>query len=702
MPQNGITFNEFEEGAMRSGSIRLAVWIAAFAAMLGSFLLLNALDLSGPLMVRATAQVSGPSPQVRSEATVGVISEVALADRVNIVKSVADVRDPGGARHLYVAVGNPAGDAASWIGHGYPSFNVSMRTVVGRMDELATSDPRGTYYVFDGPAASAVDLQQKLQSQGYRVLVKTSFVGSYAQWVMSRPVGVGLVVVLLLCATLAGGFSLMNAKGYAVQRLQGSGPLMMVARDVKANAVSCMLGACVISIVACSLVAAHNHGAQWGLFGMLSAAIFLTICVGLAIAYGVGFIIAAAQPLLSAVKGRLPRRLPSIAVYCVRIPAIFITIWSVTLLFTAVGNMRNQWQAQEAWRGAGDVAQVHLNPNMSTDEQDAYSRRTGEWLEHAEDEGRMILAHEDDLRFMAPTEGDGETASSTVLLVNGNYLRHQTVRDDKGRRLTSGSKAVKVVIPYDADAAAVKAYEKAIDSWARSHASAYGVPVPEIDYVRGERGQRLFGYGSALPDTPTLFDDALIVVVDNGSGLLSFDDYAAYASQGDALLDDAQYAITSSRQAGLEDFILAVSDAGQNAATHYAQLRSDLVVHGYNVMMSAVVLIASAVAIARIRVRERAQTIFARYIHGWSFARTHLSLVIVESILAIIPSIWFVSQAVLAARRSTVSYAQNNPLLLDGYQPLIAVLIAMTSLAVCLLSTAAYVRGNVRNHAREE
>lgn len=75
MPQNGITFNEFEEGAMRSGSIRLAVWIAAFAAMLGSFLVLNALDLSGPLMVRATVQVSGPSPQVRSEATVGVISE---------------------------------------------------------------------------------------------------------------------------------------------------------------------------------------------------------------------------------------------------------------------------------------------------------------------------------------------------------------------------------------------------------------------------------------------------------------------------------------------------------------------------------------------------------------------------------------------------------------------------------------------------
>ncbi|MBW3090199.1 hypothetical protein [Bifidobacterium miconisargentati] len=687
---------------MRSGSIRLALWIAAFVAVLGSFLILNALDLSAPLAVRATVQVSGPSPRVRSEETIDVISEVAQANRVNITKNVADVQDPGGARHVYVAVGNPAGGAASWINHGYPSFNTSMRTTVGRMGDLAGSDPRGTYYVFDGSATSAVDMQRELRDQGYSVLVKTSFLGSYAQWVIGRPVGVSLVVALLLCATLAGGFSLMNAKGYAVQRLHGAGPLVLMGRDIKANAAACLLGMCVVATVVCGPVMAYNHGAQWSLFGMLSAVIFLAVCVVMAAAYGVGFAIASAEPLLSAVKGRLPCRLPSIMVYCVRVPAVFITIWAVTLLFTALGDLHNQQQAQEAWRDAGGVAQVHLNPNLSPEEQDEYSRKTGEWLERAEDEGRMVLAHEDDLRFMSSPADDGQTVSGTVLLVNGNYLRHQTVKDDDGHRLTAGGDGVTVVIPYAADAAATKTYENAIGSWVQSRTSARGIAVPEIDYVRGDRGQQLFSYGSALPDTPALFDDALLVVADNDSGLFSTDDYAAYASQGDALLESTRYALVSSRQAGLKDFIFAVNDAGQSAAAHYAQLRSDLIVHVYNVAMSVIVLIASAVAIAQIRVRERAQTIFARYIHGWSFTRTHLSLVMVESALMAAPCIWFAAQTVRAAGRIVVSYAQNDPSLLDGYQPLLAMLIAVTSFAVCMLSTAIYVRRNVQAHTREE
>lgn len=688
---------------MRSRQIRLAWWIAALTAAVGALLILSALDIMAPLGIRATVQVAGPPPQVSSQTTVRAITDVAERHEVNIVKLVEDLHEPGTSRHLYAAVGNRQGASAAWLRSGYPAFATTIRTEVGPLSAIGDMDPRGVYYLYDGPADAATDMQQALAAQGYEVAVKTDYALSFMQWMVNEPFGIGLVIALLLCVMLVGSYAVMSAKGYAIQRLHGAGAATVIGRDLAANAAATLAGWSVI-VVACGVVLyAYNHGAHWVAFAQLAIALFMVTAGCMAVAYLIGFAIALGSPMLTAIKGRLPQRLPSIAVYCIRIPATLLTVWSMAFACSALIGMQHQQQAQAAWQTAGDAVTMRLNPNLSVDEQDSYSRMTGEWLQTAESDGQMILAHEDELRFMAPP--DAATPNAQVLLVNDNYLHQQTVVDDQGQRWTSApSETVLVMVPSTMDDAAEQSATQAIRQWVASQATMYGNPVPAVSCVRGGTNQQLFGYGSNIPDSPTLFSDAMLVVVNADTGMLSASDYTAYASQGDVLLPDAQYALDGARNAGVADFVLAVSQASQQAADDYAALRSDLVVHAFNVVTAAAILIISAVAIAQIRVRERAQTIFARYVHGWSFARTHLGLLTVESVLALAPIIWAVYQVFsqIVNQSTAMPYAMRSPLLADGWLPLLAVALALANLATCLIGTARYTHNLVRNHAREE
>jgi hypothetical protein len=94
---------------MKGRTIQLAVLVAVLVAAVGSFVILSGLDAMGPLVVQGTVQVSGSTPPVPSEATVGGIGRTARSEGADIVKLVEDIRDPGGARTLYVAAGDKSG-----------------------------------------------------------------------------------------------------------------------------------------------------------------------------------------------------------------------------------------------------------------------------------------------------------------------------------------------------------------------------------------------------------------------------------------------------------------------------------------------------------------------------------------------------------------------------------------------------------------
>lgn len=698
---------------MRGRTIRLAVLAAVLVAVIGSFVIISSLDIMAPLGVQGTVQVSGSAPSAPSASTVAGIERTAGDAGADIVKLVEDIRDPGGARAVYVAVGDRSGEPARWLADGYPGFTRSMSTMVLPFDRLSGQDPRGNYYVYGDPDATRA-FADRFRADGYEVAVKTDYTASYARWLISQPLGVSFEVTVLLCAMLAGMFALMNVKGYAVQRLQGNSDWSVIARDVRANIRQALAVTLVVLLGFAGFLALYNHASHMGMALALAAGVFAVFLAVIVVAYLIGFAAASRSSLLASLKGHLPARLASGLVYCVRVPAVILAVWAVIYAGMAAGQALDQAEARQAWATAGRASAIRLNPRLSQDEQDRYSTMTGQWLISQERQGRMILAEEgytlERLSAIANQTGSpagGATSlSGDVLMVNSNYLHAQTVRDASGRRITQvPDHGVLVVIPASKQDQRER-IENIVRAFIGSQSQMHGVATPRITVLAGKPGQSLFSYGQQnVPNQKTLFHDAVLVGVDSGTGVFSPDDYTSYASGGNAMLTDPDQALASLREAGLQPFVYAVSSVSAKAAADFAKLQENLRIHLMNVLVAIAILIASAIAAAQTHVRGGAQRIFARYMHGWSFLATHRLAITAETVLALTPilcSAYLVVQSRLSAGAATGSPSIADSYLLGGWQPVFIAAVTIANLLIHLLATARYARILAANHSREE
>jgi hypothetical protein len=534
------------------------------------------------------------------------------------------------------------------------------------------------------------------------------------QWLANQPLGVSFPVTLLLCAMLTGMFALMNAKGYAVQRLQGSSALSIAARDARANIRQSLAVTLIAALGFVGFLGLYNHAAHMGMALSLASGIFAALLAVIAVAYLIGFAVASRSPLLAALKGRLPARLASGAIYCVRAPAVVLAAWAVIYAGLAVGQAIDQAEARQAWSTAGQASAISLNPRLSQDEQDRYSVRTGRWLISQERQGRMILAEEGytlkELSRYASQPGaagrDTPSLSGDALTVNSNYLRAQTVLDASGRRIAKvPDHEVLVVIPASKQRQRQE-IESVIQAFVASQCQMYHVATPRITVLMGRPGQSLFGYGEQnMPSQKAVFHDAVLIGVDAGAGVFSPDDYTAFASGGNAMLTDPDQALVSLREAGLQPFIFAVSSVSSKAAADFARLQANLRIHVMNVLVAIGILVASAIAAAQTHVRSDAQRIFARYAHGWGFAATHRPFIIAEAALALVPVLYSACMVIQSRQDAGPSAASNDAsdiYLLGGWQSAFVAAVTFVNILMYLLATARYSRALAANHSREE
>jgi hypothetical protein len=588
-----------------------------------------------------------------------------------------------------------------------------VKTAVLPFDRLAGQDPRGNYYVF-GDAAATQAFAGRFRADGYEVAVKTDYTASFMQWLANQPLGVSFPVTLLLCAMLTGMFALMNAKGYAVQRLQGSSALSIAARDARANIRQSLAVTLIAALGFVGFLGLYNHAAHMGMALSLASGIFAALLAVIAVAYLIGFAVASRSPLLAALKGRLPARLASGAIYCVRAPAVVLAAWAVIYAGLAVGQAIDQAEARQAWSTAGQASAISLNPRLSQDEQDRYSVRTGRWLISQERQGRMILAEEGytlkELSRYASQPGaagrNTPSLSGDALTVNSNYLRAQTVLDASGRRIAKvPDHEVLVVIPASKQRQRQE-IESVIQAFVASQCQMYHVATPRITVLMGRPGQSLFGYGEQnMPSQKAVFHDAVLIGVDAGAGVFSPDDYTAFASGGNAMLTDPDQALVSLREAGLQPFIFAVSSVSSKAAADFARLQANLRIHVMNVLVAIGILVASAIAAAQTHVRSDAQRIFARYAHGWGFAATHRPFIIAEAALALVPVLYSACMVIQSRQDAGPSAASNDAsdiYLLGGWQSAFVAAVTFVNILMYLLATARYSRALAANHSREE
>jgi hypothetical protein len=684
---------------VRSRGVRLAYVIVAVYSSLASFLFLRGMDDLGPLGATDIVVVSGGAQQAAGADVVTTVQQVAAQQRINVVRFVEDLHDPAQARHLYLAIGDRTSPSGAWLDGGYPAFSQDTRTHVHPWGDGADLDPRGHYYTFGDAAATSV-LADGFRAHGYSVETRTYYAPlSVLGWIVVQPLGLSALVVTLLVIVVVAASVLANVRGYAVHRLHGVPPVRILGGDLRRSLPA--LGAALGGVAALDavLLALYNGGAQWRAFAVAAGTLTVALVLVALVTHAVTLALAGGRPVLEALKGGLPTRLVGVAVYLVRVPALFVAIAAVVGTGVATAQLAEQATAREHWRSAGEGVHLLFSPDLSQDEFGELAVPAGEYLLDAEATGDVILAAQDEVPWGGSLPGRHQS-----LLVNNVYLAHQDVRDVEGERIQDlPEDAVTVLVPSRYAHASASIVDDVRD-WITMIARG----APEVDV--GTRvlapGQELFTYGAAdRPNQPVLLRDAVAVVVNGGTGIFVPDEYTYVGTRQGLVVTDAATARAGLTSVGAQDLVMAYPPVALAAAQELAALVNDTRLQAFNAVAALAVLLGTAVATAQVSTRKNAQAIFAKHISGWSFTRTHRGLLGAELAVAVGVVAWSAWSTVtaLAAAPTPGGYAEPSQalLFLGPWQPALLAAVVAVNLAALAGALAYYGRLLVRTRSSE-
>ncbi|MFE1506744.1 bacteriocin-associated integral membrane family protein [Streptomyces sp. NPDC058726] len=626
--------------------------LLAVSAMM-AFLFLRGLDEELVLGNSAQIWVFDSDDAATGAQVTRAITSFALDHRVTVAREMPDVRDPDRLRHLYLTPGAPQPGPASWLDGGYPRFSRHHDTEVHPIAESGQRDPRGYYYVF-GSAGAADALVAEFAGLGLQASVQYPLSGGELALLFSGDdLFWSFWVVALAAVTTTGASVLLNAKAYGVLRLQGRSFTNLFVRDLRQLALFWPAAACAVTTAVLVLLGFYNGLAWLGLFAALTAVLAGLLTLLALVSHAAALALTFRVEVLRALKGELPVRAAFVAAYLVRVPALLLALGIVMDVALVGQGVLARQNTQDAYARTGDAVTIRLNGSLVGEEEQVIAH-VGRWLRGADAAGEIIVAGRRDLRDVS---SDVRLPRGEMFIVNETYLAGQPVLDPTGRRHSPavrkrhGSEAhsVRLLVPeslarHAADIrAAIPGTLGRLDPELERHLT--------VETLRSRNGQRLFGYnsGSAYPhsaygpgDDRSLVRDPVLVVVPNGSKILTDDTYTAFATQGAVVFpepDDVLNAIAADKN-GLRTYVTAVRPVGQAAAQELRDSVNGFRLHVFNLIAALAVLLVTGLGVCFIHSRRNAQAIFVQHISGWRFSATHRSILAVEGVLAAFLAWW--------------------------------------------------------------
>ncbi|MFF0401327.1 hypothetical protein ACFYSJ_37290 [Streptomyces sp. NPDC005248] len=617
--------------------------VLAFSAVL-AFLFLRGLDEGGVLGNSALVDVMDSDNSVSGAQVVREIKSFSDEHEVGVAREVADLKNPDGIRHLYLAPGGAHSLTADWLDNGYPAFSRNYETRVHPISEIGQQDPRGSYYVF-GSAAAADALRVKFDDLGMTVAVThplsyTELADGYSD----DPLYWAFCVVALAALTMTGASVLLNAKAYGILRMQGMSFAGILLRELRQLAVLWLTVAATVTIAALAFLGLYNGLAWLGLFASLAAGIAALLVALVLATHAAALALTYKVDVLHALKGELPSRAASISVYIVRIPALLLALGIATNVTLASQDVATRQENRDIYGTVGDAVSISLSGAFAM-HMDQLNDHVGPWLRQADKRGEVVVAGRRDLQVSAP---DAHLPSGEILIVNDTYLSKQSVFDPAGRPYTSeasrdkapDSRSVRVIIPDSLSShtqTIVKAASEIIDPDLSRR-------IP-IETLSSRTGQRLFGYNTGMyaynsahsaDEDRSLVRDPIIVAVPNGSHFLTDDAYTSFATQEGVVFSDPDDALKSLRTEKVQSYVNSVSPVGQKTALDLRSSLTKLRLQIFNLIVAVIVLLIAGVGVCLIYSRKNAQSIFIRHINGWSYVANHRFVLAVEVAIALV------------------------------------------------------------------
>ncbi|MFG2890758.1 hypothetical protein [Streptomyces sp. NPDC048248] len=623
-----------------------------FSAMM-SFLFVRGLDEE--LVLGSSAQVwVSKTDDSRSGAQVArAIAAFADEHEVAVARELPDVKNPDTLRHLYLASGDPNSDGASWLNNGYPAFGRHVATDVHPIVEIGQRDPRGFYYIFGSPEAADA-LVAELADLGLGASVQHPLAYSeLALLFSSDELFWSFWVVALAAVTMTGASVLMSAKTYGVLRLQGKSFMDILARDLKQLVMFWSLAAGTVAAAVLVFLGIYNGLAWLGLFALVAACLSCLLALLALAAHAAALALTFKVEVLRALKGELPARAAFVSTYLVRVPAVLLALGFAMDVTLAGQQVMVSQDNQNIYVKAGDAVSIRLNGSWGGDSKPVVAQ-VGRWLRQADEAGEIIVAGRQDLQNVP---SNGRLPQGEILIVNETFLAKQPVLDPKGQRYSPA--------PRNGRAAEAHSVRLVIPESLARHALDIRATIPdvfgrldpdlrrrlEVETLQAKSGQRVFGYNSgdrspnaaySPDDDRSLVRDPVLIVVPNGSNILTNDAYTTFATQDGIIFPEPGDVLNplAANKNELQTYVASVNPVGQNAALRLREAVDDFRLLFSNLIAAVAVLLITGVGVCIIHSRKHAQAVFAQHISGWRFTATHRVILAVEGLLAAFLACW--------------------------------------------------------------
>ncbi|KFD43891.1 hypothetical protein IU11_07460 [Cellulosimicrobium sp. MM] len=232
----------------------------------------------------------------------GTIATFATSRDCTVAKVTFDLTDVS-TRHLSVLGDGSADPGGRWLDHGVADFSRGVTTQVHPGAELGATSPVGSYGLSCG-TAEAEALAAALREAGVTASADSyPTILSWHRYLAGTPIPAGYAIAAVAVVLLAGCGALLNARAYAVQRLQGAPFSSILRRDLAPIGRRLALHLGGAAVVCAIVLGAYNGFAQATTFLGLAGAVLAGLLLVTVTAHAVSTAAAQRIPLAAAIKG---------------------------------------------------------------------------------------------------------------------------------------------------------------------------------------------------------------------------------------------------------------------------------------------------------------------------------------------------------------------------------------------------------------
>ncbi|WP_242902723.1 hypothetical protein [Actinomadura terrae] len=679
---------------MRHLGVQIVHAAVLAASVLLAFLVMQDLDTEPPPGAAGTISIQDARKGADGTRAVRLVDAYARDHHVSVVREVWDLRQPDRLRRFYIATGDPGSAPASWLERGFPSFGHRVRTETLPFAQAASVDPKGEYQVY-GPERAIVELRAALADSGFDgEIVRPTGPKKYLQRYAHESLGAAYLAAALSVVLTVGASVLLGAKDYGVLLLQGMSFLEILWRDLRRLLPFWLVTAVTIAVAATACLDHYNGLIRFGLFALVAGALAGTL-VALSLVTRAGALALVFHGgVLRALKGQVTPRPALAGVYLVRIGAVLLVL---SVGATAVASAReyaDRRASRERFAALGQATSIVLSRER-TEEPLARSHRVGSWLRRADARGRVVAVHRWRLReFGGVPLPDGE-----VLAVNDTFLAEQPILDEAGRRYGPDPRhRVRVIVPERLRDHANTVYANVPGV---IHPEQRGKPVDEagVDQLWAKDGQKVFTFGARSKQLGrTLVRDPVVVVVPNGSPLISDDEFAARANQNGIVFKNPSDVVAALGRDILKADIAGMRPVAQGAADDYTAAVRDLRIEALSLVAALVALFLTGIGVCVVHTGRNAQAVFAKHISGWSFWMIHRGLFVLDGLVA--TGLLLKSVRTMSDRAEAIKWFTDRDTPPPPHLPSAHWWDLTPSLGVAVLSTALLVAALAHAHRR--